>query len=291
MNLPILQPQDRRLTLPVRYVLGSLGIDPNDPCLEDRLRLTPAGNRREILGSSLKIIKAEEVMGVLTKVMYLSPSTESGINTCPMAGSCAGMCIRDVGRMTFGSSMLSRVLKTLYWHLFPDQFLAQLRGEILRLASKADRLGMIAAVRLNGTSDLLWERTGIIDWALDCGVVPYDYTKIDPVKRNRKAPTGYHLTFSVDEKPGSLAMAEDWLRIGGNAAVVVQAEKGSTLATAKQAQQALLDRGSWRGFPVVSGDETDYRPADPAGSWAILHAKGPACRDGIASGFVQGIEL
>ena len=290
MTLPLALLGAPTISQPVRAVLRSLGIDPGDPCLEDRLRLTPAGKLRPLLGTSTKIRKGEK-KGILTSVMYLSPSTESGINTCPLAGSCASMCIRDVGRMQFDQSTRSRVHKTLFWHLFPDQFLAQLRGEILRLARKADRLGMIAAVRLNGTSDILWERTDVIDFALNAGVVPYDYSKIDPVKRNRKAPTGYHLTFSVDEKPGSLAMAEDWLRIGGNAAVVVQAQNGSTLATAKQAQQTLLDRGSWRGFPVVSGDETDYRPADPYGAWVILHAKGPACKSGIASGFVQGIQL
>jgi len=282
MTLPVInQPkQDDRIAA----VLQSMGL-PQQPSADD-LRLTPGGRLREILGNSTKLKKGLAV-DVLSRVLYLSPSTEAGINTCPKAGDCASQCIRDVGRMAFDQSTRSRVMKTLYLHFYPDQFLAQLRGEALRHARKAQREGLTPAIRLNGTSDLPWEHArygGILDHLIALGIEVYDYTKLDPNKRNRRTPAGYHLTYSLSEDPGSWDIAKRWLRVGGNVAMVVSSVGGTTLNDAKAAQDRLLAQGSFAGFPVVSGDETDARFLDPAGHLVILHAKGPAVRD--SSGFV-----
>jgi uncharacterized Rossmann fold enzyme len=82
-----------------------------------------------------------------------------------------------------------------------------------------------------------------------------------------------------------MVRALKYLRAGHNAAVVVQSADGMTRTTAKAAVAAMLERGSWAGFPVTSGDDDDIRFWDPPGHWVVLHAKGPATKD--ISGFVQ----
>ena len=84
---------------------------PESPWLFYRLA---SGSIRNLLGTSVKVEKGEK-QGVLTKVMYLAPSTLSGFNTCPMAGSCSDVCLgHSSGRLAFTNSQASQVMKTLF---------------------------------------------------------------------------------------------------------------------------------------------------------------------------------
>ena len=286
-KLSIIQPGAQRSL--VTAVLHNLGL-PADPTL-DQLRLTPSGNVRPFLGRSLKTMKGDDV-GVLTGILYGAPARSSGINTCAMHGECAGVCIKTAGQMTYPSSEHSRLLKTLYLHFYPEDALAQIRGECARLARKAAKKGMQGAVRLNGTTDRQWENDGsLLNDIISMGLVPYDYTKLDPNRRIKRSPPEYHLTYSFDPTSpipgGSLSVARSYLSAGGNVAIVVNAIGGTTANHAKEAQAALLSRGSWETFPVISGDDTDVRYRDPAGHVVVLHAKGAAIRSD--SPFIQRI--
>jgi hypothetical protein len=235
---------------------------------------TAAGNPRKILGSSIKVEKGN-AQGVLTAVLYLSPASESGRNLCPWATEgCARACLgHSSGRLSFSTSKQARIAKSRWFLEHRAHFLAQLHEEIDAHVRRARRQGKVPAVRLNGSSDILWERH--IDMARwpDCRF--YDYTKAPLAKRS--LPANYSLTFSYSEAPGSHADALAYLDAGHNVAIVVRD---------KQQVSTLVEHG-FEGFPAIDGDLTDIRFDDPPGHWVALYAKGAARKD--TSGFVQDL--
>jgi len=161
-------------------------------------------------------------------------------------------------------------------------YYAVLADDILRAKRKADREGLQLSVRLNGTSDLIWENKAfhVLDipfyniFEAFPDVIFYDYTKI-PLRHRQRAVTtpNYHLTFSYSGGDTSLERANEYLSIGVGVSVVYT---GCT-----------VDR-VLKMFPnvktMVDGDVHDMRFLDPRGSIVLLKAKGDAKRD--HSGFV-----
>ena len=266
----------------VGLALRSIGLDPDDPQLINRLRFTKTGRVRNILGKSFKTMKGEGE-GVFTAVAHLSPEKESGYNTCAFATSCPEKCINGTGQMVFEGARIARISRTVFFKMFPDQFFDQLRMEIDRHIWLSKVKGMTPAVRLNGTSDVPWEDYGIVQEYEN--IQWYDYTKY-PLER-RNPPPNYHLTFSLSEDPESMDRALEYLAQGRTAAIVVQSVNGNTRGTAVKAAGRLVNKGELFGFPVVSGDEDDIRFWDPPGHWVVLHAKGQATKD--TTGFVYRV--
>ena len=148
-----------------------------------------------------------------------------------------------------------------------DTFLTQLRKEIKAFIVKARKKGSIPCVRLNGTSDIPWETTGIIDEFPD--IQFYDYTKI--YKRavkyaNGQMPSNYHLTYSLNED--NIQQAFDILNKGGNISAVFR--------------HGLPEK--YKGYTVINADDSDLRFQDPHNIICGLKAKGKAIKD--YSGFV-----
>jgi len=271
----------RRIGKAVAKRLAALGIvDTTDKrAVFQALALTPGGNPRKLLGTSTKVEKGSKVK-VLTAVMYLAPHKLSGTNLCPWAtAACAAACLgHSTGRLKMRNNQRVLVSKALLWHLFPQYFLARLDAEIRSHAMDARALGLQAAIRLNGSSDIRWEKH--LDFAgYDC--IFYDYTKAPRAKRDA---TSYHLTYSVSDKRGSVAEAKRWLADGGNVAIVVGAKDSAKLGDAKRVSLNVV-RDGWQGFPAHSADDTDARFLDEPGSVGVLYAKGAALRD--SSGFVK----
>lgn len=138
-----------------------------------------------------KTVKGEE-LGILTGILYLNPAVTDKL--CPFASShCRELCLVQAGRAEFiPAIMVARTRKTNEFLNNRAAFIDTLKSDIRKLERKAQRKGMKAAVRLNGTSDILWER--FIDFAEFPNVQFYDYTKI-PLRHRRRA-ANYHLTFS-----------------------------------------------------------------------------------------------
>ena len=95
----------------------------------------------------------------------------------------------------------------------------------------------------------------------------YDYTKIP----NRKdLPSNYDLTFSYSGAPAF--------------------DKYNKLAIKNQFRIAAVFRyqanipKTFKGIPVISGDDSDVRHVEPQGHIVALYAKGKAIKD--TSGFV-----
>ena len=95
--------------------------------------MTIDGDAKTIKGDKLK---------VKTGIIYLAPSnTLNFYNTCPMAklAGCEKACLYSAGRGKFTSVQLSRIRKTLYWIDRRDEFLTQLKYEIMFVGWEGER--------------------------------------------------------------------------------------------------------------------------------------------------------
>jgi hypothetical protein len=238
------------------------------------------------IGNDTKTIHGEE-FGVQTGVQYLEPSTQSGIaNLCAYAsGACAKECIDTAGRMVMPIASNARHGRTVLFMKQREEYWTKLIFEITRLRRQALRREMIPAVRLNGTSDVLWEKTpiringvkianNIMELFKD--VQFYDYTKYPYAKRPKESlPANYDLTFSRSESNESEVLEN--LRNGRRVAVVYNTKPHGTPPKRYHA----LDGSRWK---VIDGDLSDIRFNDPDGVVVHLYAKGKARKD--TSGFV-----
>lgn len=220
------------------------------------------------VGGDPKTVKGEK-HGYLTGLTYLAPHKLSGKgNTCPYASKgCAAACLNTAGRGNMPRSQDARIRKTRLFFTDRLEYLRQLRFDINTLKNMAEHRRMIPCVRLNATSDIPWERFGVMDEHPSLQF--YDYTKNPNRMRkflNGDMPKNYHLTFSRSESNEEECLGV--LDCGGNVAVVF----GGELPT------------EWKGYPVIRGDETDLRFLDGEGVVVGLTAKGKAKRD--HTGFV-----
>jgi hypothetical protein len=271
--------------------LLTLGIDPDLPAerLYSALSSTPAGNYASMLGSSHKCMMGESV-GWLTAVSYQAAATESGIEgytSCAFASpGCTATCIRTTGQMIYPTHTLCRIRRTARLFLFPELTARAFNGELLAHAGKAFARGLLPCFRLDGTSDHAFWRPS---WGIDREVPgrAYDYTK-RPLTPDAMAAidSGWHLTFSLDEREQSLRRSLDWAAAGVNTALVVGGPPGTVRKTHKAVAAALVERGTFAGRPTLPGDEHDLRFLDPkVGGWVVLAAKGHKIKHD-ATGFV-----
>ena len=232
------------------------------------------------VGVDAKTIKGEK-FGYLTGILYLSPADLSGVNLCSMAekAGCKFGCLNMAGRGQFNSVQKARLNKTHYYLQDKQSFMLDLVRDIEKLIRKADRLGLIPVVRLNGTSDIRWEcetfefefmnnkRRVVNIFEMFPEVQFMDYTKI----ANRKdIPSNYDLTFSFSGADTFKKYNKQAINSGKRMAVVFR--------TSEEIPEYF------EGMQVVNGDESDLRFLDPQGVVVALYAKGRARKD--SSGFV-----
>jgi len=225
----------------------------------------------KLLSTANPKIQKGTKMGYLSFILHLAPSDLSGKNTCPKATKgCIAACLNTAGRGGMfkkgeNTNMIqkARIRKTKYFFENRDAFMKDLYQDIVKAKKFADKQGLIPVFRLNGTSDLSWEKyevgtTGLNLFQLFPTVQFYDYTKV--LGRKVSQYPNYHLTFS---------------KADGNDADVAEAlMQGMSVV-------AVYDK-----IPagVPSADETDLRFLDPKGIMLGLKAKGRAKKD--YSGFV-----
>jgi len=218
-----------------------------------------------------------EAFGFLTGILYLAPATTTKWNTCSMASiaKCDKACLYTAGRGAMNSVQTARINKTVWFFEDRDSFMEQLVVDINKLVAKASKQSLTPLVRLNGTSDIRWETVGLtvngVEYANIFDVFPdvqfYDYTK----DANRKGlPLNYDLTFSYSGVEGFQPYVEKAIAKGMRMAVVFRKEQDIPM--------------TFRGIPVVSGDNSDVRHLDDDGVIVGLYAKGKAKLD--ATGFV-----
>ncbi len=221
------------------------------------------------VGSNPKTVKSDKKTKYLTYICYLAPSTQSGYNVCAMASpGCANACLYSAGRGATRTVKEARIKRTRFWVEHPNEFKACIFDEISKHVKRCKKLGKKPAVRLNGTSDIVWERQfpEIFQWFTD--VQYYEYTKIWPrMLQGWQKPRNLHLTLSRSETNQSFV--DRVLQNNPRANVTVVFDK-------------LPKR--WMGRRVINGDDYDARFLDPKGVIVGLKQKGQAWRD--QSGFV-----
>ena len=230
-----------------------------------------------------------------TPILHLAPHKLSGYNVCPKASKgCIKACLNTAGRggiikkgETTNAIQTARINRTKYYFQDRKSFLNQLAKEIRLAKNRAKNKGLKLAVRLNGTSDIRWEKDTVqvsyndfikyyqdnkllkeyfnkqylngVNYAygsifnLFPDVQFYDYTK-HPNRKN--IPANYHLTFSRAENNGE--DVKQALKNGLNIAVVF----GKYLPK------------TFMGLLVIDGDKNDLRFLDPGNVIVGLIAKG-----------------
>ena len=248
------------------------------------------------VSSDPKTIKSL-IDGILTGVMYGMPANGSGEwNDCPFASlGCEMACLNTSGHGGIGLDQdnlnpvqIARLKRSAFFHTRRSEFWEMLIRDIDRLIRRAKKLGLMPAVRLNGTTDVKWESTPVVIdgvkianniMELYSDVIFYDYTAWPYAKRpNETLPLNYHLTFSRKENNDS--QIADNISHGRNVTVVVDIpSRDKTTAIPI----------TWREIPTFDADRSDFRPGDPIGRILILRyksAKASSLADAMESGFV-----
>ena len=228
------------------------------------------------VSSSSKIKKNSKVLNIDTYVLYLAPHTLSGYNTCVMATKdCIDGCLNTSGRagMEINSEnesriIISRILKTKLFYeqrsFFMDWLIAEIKAAKKLAASKGNGF----AVRLNGTSDIPWnayKHNGMTIFEHFSDIQFYDYTKVP--NRFDNVPANYHLTFSYTGY--NWPAAKQVLDNGFNVAVVFDLYKTYNMKVENIKPLPTM----FKGYSVIDGDITDYRPLDNKGSIVALRFK------------------
>lgn len=211
-----------------------------------------------LLGTqNAKTVHGED-LGYLTAILYLNPKM-SRVKLCPYSSDdCFKLCLVDAGRGIMAPVIESRARKTDYFLNDRSAFVAQLKLEIAKLVKRAERKKLKLAVRLNGTSDILWEKLTDVIQSFP-NVQFYDYTKV-PLRYRAKL-SNYHLTFSYSGYNWNDCL--EALEQGVNVAVVFNGDIPST----------------WKNRQVIDGTIHDARFLDSVqGAFVGLCTKGNQAR-------------
>ena len=200
--------------------------------------------------------------GIEGAILYLAPAKQSGYNACASSTEgCRNACLYFSGRGGMTRTQQARIRKTKMFFEERNKFLDLLVKDIASV--EAIKKNFQPVIRLDGTSDLRWERFGFMEDFPN--IQFYDYTK----HKNRKnIPNNYDLTFSRSEESTTKDI-DRALDNGMNVSVVFEKELPET----------------WHGLQVIDGTENDWRFRDPKPCIVGLTAKGSkGKRD--TSGFV-----
>ena len=232
-----------------------------------------------------KVLKGMQE-GYMTYILHLAPATLSGKEVCPKRTiGCTNACLNLAGRggmfkkgETTNMIQQARIRKTKLFFEDRNAFMQLLHKDIELAIKQSIKKGLIPVIRLNGTSDLSWEKYNFV---LKSGqyfgnifeafpnIQFYDYTKV--LGRKVSGIPNYHLTFSAaDGNQLDIILAK---KAGYNIAVVFGLKKTEAMPE------------SYLGLPVFNGDESDLRFLDPKQVVVGLYAKGKAKKD--TSGFVK----
>jgi hypothetical protein len=233
--------------------------------------------RKLLTETNPKVLKNDKVLDIPTAVLHLLPKYRG---TCPFAASCAKLCLHSAGNPAYmRGKETARKNRTDMFMTDREAFMELLLIELVQFASK-HHLSLQVGTRLNGTSDIRWERESInvtpdtseylsaryglcilpgryrnIMYCLstnkDISFQFYDYTKRPDRLWDVCKADNYHLTMSQGSSADTFRIALDH---GLNLAAAFNIKKNAPLP-----ETVTLNNMKFR---VIDGDVTDYRPND-----------------------------
>ncbi len=216
---------------------------------------------KSILTTDNTKTKHGEGQNIFTGIVYMAPNTIAGRgNVCADATeACILGCLYSAGRGKFSPVQQARINRTEYFFDNNKAYMEQLIKEIESHIRKANKKNMVPAIRLNGTSDIPYERVKYDGKTLmeifQGSAVLYDYTK----SKARALKQPYNLTFSRSGENDKDCL--ELLNNGVNVAVVFDRYMGESLPK------------TWGGYEVIDGDISDTRFLDKRGVVVGLHLK------------------
>ena len=240
------------------------------------MRLLSVGNPKVLKG-----IK----QGYNTYILHLAPAKLSGYETCPKrTEGCTNSCLNLAGRggmfkkgETTNNIQKARIRKAKMFFENRAEFMADLVKDIELAIKQSEKKGLIPVFRLNGTSDLSFEKYEVIRngrlyrniFSAFADNIFYDYTKV--LGRKIANIPNYSLTFSAAD--------------GNDNDVAKAITQGYNIAMVFGIKKTLPMPDEYMGLPVFNGDESDLRFLDPKQVIVGLYAKGKAKKD--ETGFVK----
>ena len=232
--------------------------------------------QKKLLGSSTFKMQKSGKFKYLSEILHLAPSKIGGVNICANASPvCIDLCLNTSGRGQMTSVQKSRLNKKFYFLADRLKFLNHLDREIKLSYARARRKGFKYTVRLNGTSDLPFERykleNGLNLMDNNPQVQFIDYTKVtNRLDKKNKIPKNYSLTYSQAEN--NLKDVKQVLKTKYNIATVFRKKLPK----------------KWLGRKVINGDISDLRHLEDGKKIIVgLIAKGKAIKN--FNGFVQDV--
>lgn len=224
---------------------------------------------------SAKLIHNETVTEELEQVvMYLLPHRLSGLlNVCTHSSrGCRKACLHSAGRLGLPPAELAKYVRTMFLAEMPWHFIAALCSEIAMHQRRVAARGRRLVVRMNGTSDVPWERFVPELFDLFSDVLFQDYTK--DWSRIGQTPDNYYLVASATENDSDDKIACH----SGNVVVPVAVRRGDPLPD------------TMFGRTVIDGDLHDLRLIDPQDRNIVaVRAKGDGVGD--TSGFIRQVVM
>ena len=213
--------------------------------------------------SNAKTIKSDALGDYLTQIMYLSSASISGKNVCPDGTpACRKFCIYFTGHGLSPVVQKARLRRTRFFFEDRKGFFNQLESEIEKAQTRAEKQNKKLALRLNGTSDLYFERIRPALFEQFPKAQWYEYSKSFDRMFDKNLPRNLDLTYSRSERTTDKQFF-DVLEAGFNVAVVFRHSNFPK---------------TYRGYPVVNGEEHDLRFLDQKGCVVALTAKGPIAK-------------
>ena len=232
--------------------------------------------QKKLLGSGTYKMEKSQKYKYLSEILHLAPANIGGVNICPNASPvCIKLCLNTSGRGQMNTVQKSRLNKKFYFLADRLKFLNHLDHEIKLSFERARRKGFKYTVRLNGTSDLPFERykleNGLNLMDNNPQVQFIDYTKVtNRLDKKNKIPKNYSLTYSQAEN--NLKDVKQVLKTKYNIATVFRKKLPK----------------KWLGRKVINGDISDLRHLEDGKKIIVgLIAKGKAIKN--FNGFVQDV--
>ena len=230
--------------------------------------------------NNAKTIKGEK-LGYKSYILYMSSFKDNskGINLCSHASKgCSDSCLVGSGMGGIYTTVQNGRRNKAEWFLENrNEFLNTLVKEITN-AIKLNKDKAIPVFRLNGTTDITWEKFKIKDNKNIFELFPdtqfYDYTK-NHKRFEKELPKNYHLTFSRSEINHNKAM--ELLSRGFNVAMVFN---------------KLTD--NFQGYKVINADLDDLRFLDEKNvicglKYKKMTGKGANNKKAFESGFAIAV--